>query len=234
MKVRQLKALSKEELAEFAEGKEVRGLTIEQAKEQTTEQLKQSLREYERSINAELAEAIREKEEYKTKYKTVEAQLETQQRQTLERYDDIKLPVWAIAVREEASVHGDLCLKHIAGLDRCLTELHKYHAKALDGESEMADFRAAAGVAFYNIANVLVQASKALAHAKSFLGEAEVGNFDMSIPLTPVEAEQIASNIGHINTLLSIKESARVSDRIARQGRVGAPKKNPKAFDDEI
>lgn len=233
-KTRLLKALPKEERDNFLAGQELNGTTVESAASMTKAEFKEFVADYQRSINVELIKTKQQCEDLKTRLDTAQNELIHQQEVAKEKYADIKLPPWALAVREEAAVHGELGSRHVAGLEQALGVLKTYHDRAHESSDDLANYRAAASVTFYNIANLVVQAQKALEHAKTFLGDAEVGDFDMSLPLTETEAKSISNVVQQLNEKLDIEQTHRVSTRIAKQDRVGAPKKNPNVYEDEI
>lgn len=234
MKVRQLKALSKEERDNFFAGEALNGVSLEDASGMTKDEFKQFIRDYKHSTSAELIQANKEKEEYKMRLETAESELELQKLLADEKYADVDLPDWVIAIREEAAVHGEMALRHVSGLEKALTVLKEYDQISHDSPAKFAEYRAAASVAFYQIANLVVQSTNALKHAQTFLGNDEVGEFDMSLPLTEAEAKQVVEITTMLNEKINQQESLRVGARIAKQGRVGAPKKNPKAYEDEL
>lgn len=209
------------ELKEFAEGRTVHGLTIDQAIDMPTREFETAVKES-RQSDAERAKLRKAKDTLETKLEARDAELKRIKERALHRLNRVDLPEFAVIAREEATA---LTEQMDAALDGLTSLLHdNLLAPHDDVADEYTHRAAAAGTYYHSLRAIWARAQGLLQDIESHFDGKVTGFATFDHQLKPAEVDAYQHARQQIVGKLKLQAENREAKRENAKGGRGRPR----------
>lgn len=217
-----LKEWDDSELKEFAEGRTVHGLTIDQAIDMPTREFETAVKES-RQSDAERDKLRKARDTLETKLEAKDAELKRIKERALHRLNRVDLPEFAVVAREEATA---LTEQIDAALDGMTSLLHDNLLAPHDDVADEFKHRAAAAGTYYHaLRAVWARAQGLLQDIESHFDGKVTGYATFDHQLKPAEIDAYQHARQQIVGKLKLQAENREAERANAKGGRGRPRK---------